>query len=167
MNNLNPEVLSSNSNYAITFIASILIWVLYAGLFLLFIKGGSKAKTTALQAFLFSAFAWIISQMIKDFLPVMRPFVINEIPPLTLTTPFDGSFPSGHAASAFALSVWIFMKNKKIGIIFVAGAVMVALGRVLSNVHYPLDVVGGAVLGTIISLTGSSFKFKNLLKKEN
>ncbi len=58
------------------------------------------------------------------------------------------SFPSGHATNIFAAMVFLSLRYKKYAPLFIAVAVAVAYSRVYVGVHYPLDVVGGAVLGT-------------------
>ncbi len=90
--------------------------------------------------------------MVKDLFFTIRPFKINGFPPLTITNPSDNSFPSGHTASAFALATAIFLINKKLGVLMFVLSSLVGLGRVLSNVHYPLDVLGGLVLGIFVPL---------------
>lgn len=57
------------------------------------------------------------------------------------------SFPSGHSAIAFALAFTIFRHDRDWGIAFLILAALVAFGRVFVGVHYPLDVLGGAVVG--------------------
>ena len=108
---------------------------------------GRVKKEVALHALFASFLAWGITQMIKELFPTLRPFHINNETPLTLTIPFDGSFPSGHAASAFALAVSVWLHNKKYGVIFLVLATLVGMGRVLSNVHFYIDIVAGAIVG--------------------
>lgn len=75
-----------------------------------------------------------------------RPFVFNpEFTPLVSASGF--SFPSGHATAFFALATAVYFWNKKMGYVFYVFATLIAFGRVFVGVHYPLDVLGGAVLG--------------------
>jgi membrane-associated phospholipid phosphatase len=64
------------------------------------------------------------------------------------------SFPSSHATNHFALSVFIIItcshKHKSIKWLAMAWAVSVAYAQVYVGVHYPLDVIAGALLGTLI-----------------
>lgn len=148
-------------NYLITFFASFLIWLMFLGLFVLQIFDGKIKKELVAHAILVAFAAWGLSQMIKEFFPTIRPFQLNGLTPLTLTIPSDGAYPSGHAAAAFALSVSVWLHNKKLGIYYLAAAVLVGIGRVLSQVHFPLDIVGGAVLGSFLALLADSLHFKN------
>ena len=110
---MNPAVLSGHTSLIITFAASFLIWLMFAGLVVLWIIDGRMKKEQALHALFASIIAWVLTQMIKGLLPTMRPFQLNGTMPMTLTIPFDGSFPSGHTATAFALAVSVWLHNKK------------------------------------------------------
>jgi undecaprenyl-diphosphatase len=139
-----------DGNFVITFIASFLVWFMVGigSIFLL------KKKSKKFYFFVFFSVivSWLISEMVKDLFFTVRPFRINGFPPLTITSPQDNSFPSGHSAFSFALATSLFLINKNFGIIMFFLACLVALGRVLGNVHYPIDVLGGAVLGIFVPL---------------
>lgn len=101
---------------------------------------------------------------IKNIVARPRPWVDVEGLRILIRRPTDYSFPSGHTASSFAAAVVIY-KNAAawktasgntcswIGI----GALLLALGiglsRLYIGVHYPSDVLCGALSGTIIALT--------------
>ncbi len=78
-----------------------------------------------------------------------RPFIIEGIVPLFDHAP-TASFPSGHAAFFFALSAVIFLYDRKIGYLFFSISFFMVLARVASGVHWPLDILAGAVLGVLI-----------------
>lgn len=82
-----------------------------------------------------------------------RPYLAISEARRLVPEPHDAqSFPSGHAAVAFAIAfTWAFMDPKAARWLFPA-AVLVALGRVYVGVHYPFDVDAGAVVGLIAAL---------------
>lgn len=150
---MNPAVLSSQSSGSIfvTFVASFLIWLMFAGLLVLWIIDGKIKKEQVLHALFATLVAWTISQMIKSLIPVERPFEVNGDSPLTLTVPNGSAFPSSHATAAFALAGSIWTHDKKLGLFFLLMAFGVAIGRVVSNVHYALDVMAGALIGAVVA----------------
>ena len=131
----------------VTFLASFAVWILFAGLLTLWLVDGRIKKEVALHALASAAFAWVASEMIKSLVPSLRPFETNGLPPLTLTVPATGAFPSGHASTAFAMATAVWLHDKKIGLFFLLGALGVGIGRVMGNVHFPLDVLAGVVVG--------------------
>ena len=60
-----------------------------------------------------------------------------------------GSFPSGHSAFYFALAFSLFYFNKKWGWWFTVLAFFMGLARIFTGVHYPSDILGGALLGLV------------------
>lgn len=145
------------NNLLIIFFASFLIYILFGGLFILWVVDGKIKKEQVIHALFAVLITWTISELIKSFFPTIRPFLLNGQNPLTITTPSDGAFPSSHTAQAFALAVTIFMHDKKYGSLFLICAILIGVARVLAHVHYPIDVFGGAFLGTLIAVVVEKF----------
>ena len=135
----------------VTFVASVLIWILFIGLGVLWLIDGRIKKEQVVHALIAVFIAWLTTFLIKDFFPRNRPFVNDNMRPITLTIPKDPSFPSTHTAVAFALATTIYLHDKKVGRIFLVEALLVAVARVLADVHYPIDVTVGAFLGVFIA----------------
>ncbi|MEV8455760.1 phosphatase PAP2 family protein [Streptomyces sp. NPDC052095] len=72
--------------------------------------------------------------------------------------PFTTSFPSGHAASAAAFATGVALESKGWGAVVAPVAVAVAASRVYTGVHYPGDVLAGAVLGV-----GAAFALRGVV----
>lgn len=136
----------------VTFLASFLIWFLFAGLFVLWVIDGKIKKEQVIHSIFACFIAWVISEFIKTFFPTVRPFLIDGAKVLTLTTPHDGAFPSSHAALSFALAVTIFMHDRKVGAVYLIAALLIGVARIVANVHYPVDILGGALLGTLVAV---------------
>lgn len=64
---------------------------------------------------------------------------------------FSGApaFPSGHASFFFGLATPIFLWNRKLGLIYYFLAFMNSLGRVSAGLHWPSDILAGALIGII------------------
>ncbi len=154
------------SKVFIEFIASVLIWLMFVGLGVLWVIDGKIKKEQVVHALFSCATAWTIAFIIKQTFPTLRPFVTDGSNVLTLTVPQDGAFPSMHAAVAFAISVTIFLHDRKFGWFFLVGALLVGAGRVLANVHYPVDILGGAFIGTLVAVIVEKTHMFHLLTKK-
>ena len=72
---------------------------------------------------------------------------------LAIKRPTAYSFPSGHTGSSFAAAMAIFLWNKKWGMPALIFASVMGLSRLYLFVHFPTDVLAGAVLGILCALT--------------
>lgn len=93
----------------------------------------------------------IITELIRFFYSRPRPFSVLEIQPL-LQHGAAGSFPSGHMAFYFALALAVFFINKRWGWRFLVVALVIGLARIFVGVHWPLDIVGGIIIGIVSAL---------------
>lgn len=87
-----------------------------------------------------------IVELIRLFWEKPRPFIENSVN-LLVNHEDTGSFPSGHAAFYFALAAVVYSYNKKIGIWFFVAAFLISLSRIFIGVHWPSDVLAGAIVG--------------------
>ena len=155
---------ATSTTVVITFLASFLIWFMFVGLIILWFVDGRLKKEQAIHAFAAALLAWVIAQMLKSILPSVRPFLINGELPLTITFPFSNAFPSSHTAIAFSLAITLWLHNKKVGIVYLVLAFLVAIGRVFANVHYILDVVIGSMIGIMVAVVIDKLHLFKLLK---
>jgi undecaprenyl-diphosphatase len=93
----------------------------------------------------------VVSQLLallgKTLIHRHRPFV-HQLGPAATTH----SFPSGHAASSFACAVVLGMLEPRLRWPLYGLATLIALSRLYNGDHFPLDVLGGAVLGAATAL---------------
>jgi undecaprenyl-diphosphatase len=75
----------------------------------------------------------------------------NEPDPL-VTIPHSHSFPSGHTATSFAAATVLTALVPRAAPAFFVLAAAIAYSRLYVGVHFPLDVVGGAVIGVATAL---------------
>ena len=81
--------------------------------------------------------------------------MIDETVALLVSRPLSFSCPSVHSMLAFASSSAILRFNKKMGIVALVFAAMIGFSRMYFFVHFPSDVLFGAVLGLLIGITVS------------
>jgi undecaprenyl-diphosphatase len=89
----------------------------------------------------------VITEAMRHFFFRLRPFVENQAVVLINQSPKEASLPSGHAALFFALATAVYFYNKKAGIWFLVGSFLIGLARIYVGVHWPSDVLAGAVIG--------------------
>jgi len=144
----------------VIFIADWLIWWLIFITIALFILKKISFKTIS-QIFIITLIAWLVAELIKHFYFSPRPFLVLTEVKLLFTHGLNDSFPSGHITLTFALATAISLfTNYKIGLLFFTGAFLIGLSRIIIGIHWPLDILAGALLGTIIVLIFHLFKTK-------
>jgi undecaprenyl-diphosphatase len=80
-----------------------------------------------------------------------RPFINHHVHML-LPHVVDSSFPSDHATASMAIAVAIWLYNRKLGTPLIVIALLIGLSRVYVGHHYPTDVLGGFIIGTVSAL---------------
>lgn len=93
--------------------------------------------------------------VLKPLIGRVRPFAVHPVE-LLIAPPGDASFPSGHTACSFAAAgaVW-FAGYRRAGTAAFALAAVIAFSRLYLYVHWPTDVLGGAVLGWALGWAGA------------
>jgi len=95
-------------------------------------------------------FSYLITYMLKFMIARPRPLGIIKIMPLTNF--IDYSFPSSHAAVAFAALPLLNKTYPKLKLLWILSVCFVAFSRIYIQVHYLTDVLAGALVGYFISL---------------
>jgi undecaprenyl-diphosphatase len=134
--------------------AQYLFVALLACLFLATGKWRSENARHGVVAAGFSALLALgVAQLITGFWDRARPYDAHPGSAHLFVAPsHDPSFPSDHATAAFAIAVSIWLRNRKAGWVALAMAAVISVARVAVGVHYPGDVVAGALLGTACAL---------------
>lgn len=111
--------------------------------------------------------AVLVNGLIKNIVARERPYIVDERLLMLGSVPVDYSFPSGHTGSAFAVATVILLcMPRRYGIIAVVLSAFIAYSRVYNAVHYPMDVLGGMVIGIFTGVLASKLIFTELLKRK-
>ncbi|MGQ9588409.1 MAG: phosphatase PAP2 family protein [Thermoplasmata archaeon] len=96
--------------------------------------------------------ATVLSEIVKAIVDRQRPLeVLSDVN--TLLASGGPSFPSGHATRAFAMAVFIWLGFRwKAGVVATGVALLIGMSRVYLGVHWPSDVLTGAVLGAAVAI---------------
>lgn len=109
-----------------------------------------KGKKIALAAFFSAMLAWpIIANIIGHWTNRARPFNAGGVQELFFHRP-TYSFPSDHAAALFAIAFSFWLSGyKKLAVFMFIVAILISFFRVSSGIHWPTDILGGAVAGIV------------------
>jgi len=103
---------------------------------------------------------YIFVEAIRYFVYSPRPFLILEKVNHLINHESSSSFPSGHTSFYFALATGIYFINKKAGSWLLISAGLIGLARIYTGVHWPLDIIAGAILGWVTAIL-----IKKIVKK--
>jgi undecaprenyl-diphosphatase len=134
--------------------------IILAGLFLLFhhevfgaaepLRVFMQKKKEILLVFFAGILAWLVDTLLKFLIHTPRPFdVFPQVHPLFAESWY--SFPSGHATFFMALAFSLFFSHKKAGYVFMFFALIIGIARIISGVHFPVDILGGFVIGALVA----------------
>jgi undecaprenyl-diphosphatase len=125
-------------------LSAIIVWFIDTAQSSAFITAGAIAYVLEVSLYL------ILKNAIKRDRPAIR--IKNYRPWITPSDTF--SFPSGHTAAAFLFAYLISVHFPLLTVAFYAWASAVGASRVLLGVHYPSDILAGAILGTCCAFVG-------------
>ena len=135
------------------------------GLILLWFSGSDRTSRQRQQIGVFVALSSMAISSLAVFIVNAlyfrpRPFLDLDVT-LLFYQPTDSSFPANPIAATFGIAAGVWGVNRRAGTFFLLGAGFYALARVLAGVHYPSDVIAGALIGIVVALL--VFKIRDLL----
>ncbi len=139
-----------------------LFGVIFIPLVLLWFRGEKKLVIRILINILIT---WLIVKVLKMVVPTERPYTIlgaTDLAKFMLNN--LESFPSAHAAVSFAIAGTIWDEKHRFGLITLVLALLISIGRVMLNVHYPIDVIVGSIIGILVVMLAKPLVAKILLK---
>ena len=116
-------------------------------------QGARRLRLACVSALAAAAGGLLLNQAISHLWIRERPYVEHPHSLVLFTPPsHDPSFPSDHATAAFAIAVAVLFFNRRLGAVFLVFAAAIACSRVLLAMHYPTDVLAGALTGTLAAV---------------
>lgn len=126
-----------------------IIWILFAALLLCF----KKYRKTGIAIVAALLIGYVITNLcLKNFVMRVRPYdAIAALEPLVRAG--DWSFPSGHSTCSMA-GGWVMYRRlpKHLGIPAIILGILICLSRLYVGVHYPTDVICGALVGVVAAM---------------
>lgn len=159
-------------DFLIVFRGRYFLWVFIGGIlifpFITLFKNFFYVRAKNIELAAYALLAGFIAQfgvveIIRFFYDRPRPFEISNVVQL-IQHSGGGSFPSGHASVAFAAATAISFYYPRTSIIFFLAAFSIGLGRVAAGVHWPSDILGGALAGVATAWVVRLLIIKSLKK---
>lgn len=140
------------------------LWIALAVFFLFF----KKTRKIGISMGISLIIGFLVGNLfLKNVVARIRPYDFNSQVSILISKLNDYSFPSGHTLASFEGATSIFLRNKKWGIPAIIVAFLIAFSRLYLYVHYPTDVLTGAILGIGIAILASFTVDKIYLKVES
>jgi undecaprenyl-diphosphatase len=95
--------------------------------------------------------SFVIQFFIKIFYYKPRPFKKRRVG-ILIPSKMDSSFPSKHTVLAFAASTSLLMFHRRLGIMMTWLSALTGFSRIWVGHHYPSDIVGSALIGSLASV---------------
>ncbi|MFV0466076.1 MAG: phosphatase PAP2 family protein [Lachnospiraceae bacterium] len=107
-----------------------------------------------LRCILVPGITFLLVTMFRMLVSAPRPYEIYSLEPLIKRDAAGKSFPSRHVFSIFIIAMAFLYTQPLIGIVTLFAGILLAAVRVISGVHFPKDVLAGALLGIGLGLIG-------------
>jgi membrane-associated phospholipid phosphatase len=125
--------------------------VCYGGLILwLLIHRDSRV----IPVVLFPAGGFVAITILRKAIGARRPYEVYAFTPLLDKDSRRNSYPSRHVFSNMIIAVVVFRIWRGVGVLLMFSALLLAVLRVITGVHFPRDVIGGALFGIVLGLVG-------------
>ena len=140
------------------------LWIILA-VILLLIRGQRKYGASVACGLILDLVSCNI--ILKPLIGRIRPFAVNGLVELLIAAPTDASFPSGHTAASFSAVFALKTAGSPLWKPALAVALVIAFSRLYLYVHWPSDVLGGALLGAAVGWAGAKIveKSENIIAK--
>ncbi len=152
------------------------VFVIFCGRYLIFVfaflvaaigfgKNRKKLRHIAYKATWSALISLVIATSLGMLIDSPRPFIADPTIERWIPAPLtEHSMPSGHTATAFGAATALAFGNPLVGAVAFILAILIAVGRVAAGVHYPTDVIAGAVLGILIAIAIDQTRSKKLME---
>lgn len=100
------------------------------------------------------ALSFILVSLFRKWLNAPRPYEVSKKKPIIPKETKGQSFPSRHVFSVFVIASTLYYINRPVGILLMVLGTLLAIIRVIGEVHYPKDVIAGAIIGLLSGFLG-------------
>lgn len=101
--------------------------------------------------------SFILVSIFRNILNAPRPYEVTGATPIIKKDTQGKSFPSRHVFSVFVIGSTLYFISRPLGIVLMLAGCVLAVLRVIGGVHFPRDVIAGAIIGILSGVLGFYF----------
>ncbi|MED3561862.1 undecaprenyl-diphosphatase [Bacillus xiapuensis] len=134
------------------FFAEYMLYFLILGMVVYWFTRKDKNRMMIILAMISVVVAEVLGKIAGKFYSHFQPFAVLPHVNKLINHAIDNSFPSDHSIIFFSICFLFLLVRKKEGWLWILLACLVAVSRVMVGVHYPVDILTGALIGIISAL---------------
>ncbi|WNQ13203.1 undecaprenyl-diphosphatase [Paenibacillus aurantius] len=123
-------------------------YLFYLGIIVYWFTRKRENRKMVGESLLSACLAFGIGNILSHWFYRNRPFVTHHVH-LLIDHAANASFPSDHSIGAFVIATSIWLFRRKAGSLWLLLAAFISFSRIWNGVHYPADVIAGAILGIL------------------
>lgn len=100
------------------------------------------------------AISYVLVSLFRNYVNAPRPYEVTDNIPIIKKDTKGNSFPSRHVFSVFVIASTLYFISEPLGIILMLAGCILAVLRVIGGVHFPRDVIAGAIIGILSGILG-------------
>lgn len=128
--------------------------IVYMAFFMLLVMLAIQKDERMIRVVLVTGISFILVSIVRHFLNAPRPYTLYDFDSIVKKNKAGESMPSRHVFSTFVIGMAFFYTYPVIGIIIFADGILMCFGRVVAGVHFPKDVIVGAIIGILSGVIG-------------
>lgn len=132
-------------------VSTSLVYLTYP-VFLIFL--GINGDNRFWKVLLVPGISFILLSVFRNYINAPRPYEVYNIKPIINKDSKGKSFPSRHVFSVFVISMTLYYISLPLGITLLVIGLIIGIVRVLGGVHFPRDVIAGALIGVLSGIIG-------------
>ncbi len=98
--------------------------------------------------------SFVLVSLLRRFIDAPRPYEVTGKAPILNKDTKGQSFPSRHVFSVFVIASTLYFISRPLGVFLMLIGCVLAVLRVIGGVHYPRDVIAGAIIGILSGVLG-------------
>lgn len=132
----------------------ILTRIVYVAFLTLLITLAFQKDIRIVRIVLVTGISFVLVSVIRHIFNSPRPYTVYDFNPIVKKDKTGDSMPSRHVFSVFVIGMAFFYINPALGIIIFVDGLLMCIGRVVAGVHFPKDVIVGAIIGIVSGVVG-------------